>query len=131
MSWNFPSTPMTFPTTSTRSGRKIGRALGEKGWLWPTSPTQYGGGGLSLDHAIIIEEELGKAGLTLPPYYDSGGQLGGASILVWGSDEQKAHFLPPIFKGEVRTWQLLTEPEAGFRPGRRQDQCNPESAMST
>ena len=93
--------------------RKIGRALGEKGWLWPTSPTQYGGGGLSIDHAIIIEEELGSAGLTLPPYYDSGGQLGGASILVWGSEEQKAHFLPPIFKGEVRTWQLLTEPEAG------------------
>ena len=93
--------------------RKIGRALGEKGWLWPTSPTQYGGGGLSIDHAIIIEEELGSAGLTLPPYYDSGGQLGGASILVWGSEEQKAHFLPPIFRGEVRTWQLLTEPEAG------------------
>ena len=32
---------------------------------------------------------------------------------MWGSEEQKAHFLPPIFKGEVRTWQLLTEPEAG------------------
>ena len=43
--------------------RRIGRALGEKGWLWPTSPTQYGGGGLSIDHAIIIEEELGSAGL--------------------------------------------------------------------
>ena len=93
--------------------RKIGRALGDKGWLWPTAPTQYGGGGLTIDHAIIVEEELGRAGLTLPPYYDSGGQLGGASILVWGSEEQKAHFLPPIFKGEVRTWQLLTEPEAG------------------
>ena len=93
--------------------RRIGRALGEKGWLWPTAPTQYGGGGLTIDHAIIIEEELARAGLSLPPYYDTGGQLGGASILVWGSEGQKAHFLPPIFKGEVRTWQLLTEPEAG------------------
>ena len=33
--------------------------------------------------------------------------------MVWGTDEQKRHFLPPIFRGDVRTWQLLTEPEAG------------------
>ena len=93
--------------------RELGRSLGEKGWLWPTAPTEYGGGGLSIDHAIVIEEELDEQGLSLPPYYDSGGRLGGASVLVWGSDEQKDHFLPPIFKGEVRTWQLLTEPGAG------------------
>ena len=93
--------------------RDIGRALGEKGWLWPTAPVEYGGGGLTVDQAIIIDEEVEQRGLTLPPYYDSGGRLGGASIMVWGSDEQKEHFLPPIFKGEVRTWQLLTEPGAG------------------
>ena len=93
--------------------RELGRSLGEKGWLWPTAPTEYGGGGLSIDHAIVIEEELDEQGLSLPPYYDSGGRLGGASVLVWGSDDQKEHFLPPIFKGEVRTWQLLTEPGAG------------------
>ncbi len=93
--------------------RQLGRSLGEKGWLWPTAPTEYGGGGLSIDHAIVIEEELDERGLSLPPYYDSGGRLGGASVLVWGSEDQKDHFLPPIFKGEVRTWQLLTEPGAG------------------
>ena len=93
--------------------RELGRRLGSKGWLWPTAPTEYGGGGLSIDHAIVIEEELDGYDLSLPPYYDSGGRLGGASVLVWGSDQQKDHFLPPIFKGEVRTWQLLTEPGAG------------------
>ena len=49
----------------------------------------------------------------LPPYYDSGGRLGSASILVWGTEEQRQAFLPPIYTGEVRTWQLLTEPGAG------------------
>lgn len=93
--------------------RRLGRALGHRGWLWPTAPVEYGGGGLSMDHAIILEEEMERHGLTLPPYYDSGGRLGGASILVWGSEEQKDRFLPPIFRGEVRTWQLLTEPGAG------------------
>ena len=62
---------------------------------------------------MIIEQELDRHGFTLPPYYDSGGKLGAASIMVWGTEEQKASFLPPIFRGEVRTWQLLTEPEAG------------------
>ena len=93
--------------------RGLGRKLGEKGWLWATAAEEDGGGGLSLDHAVVIEEEVDSYGLTVPPYYDSGGRLGGASIMVWGTEEQKQTFLPPIFRGEVRTWQLLTEPEAG------------------
>ena len=93
--------------------RELGRKLGARGWLYPTMPKEYGGGGLSLDHAVIIEEELDNLELALPPYYDSGGRLGGPTILVWGTEEQKRHFLPPIFTGQVKTWQLLTEPEAG------------------
>jgi len=93
--------------------REFGRQLGERGWLRPTAPVEYGGGGLSVDNAIVIGEEIDVYDLGLPPYYDTGGTLGGASILVWGTDEQKLRMLPPIFKGEVVTWQLLTGPEAG------------------
>src|SRR6059036_3534531 len=93
--------------------RALGRKLGGKGWLYPTAPAKYGGGGLDVDHAIILEEEVDRFDLSLPPYYDSGGRLGSASILVWGTEEQRQAFLPPIYRGEVRTWQLLTEPGAG------------------
>jgi alkylation response protein AidB-like acyl-CoA dehydrogenase len=93
--------------------RQLGLKLGQKGWMWPTAPKKYGGGGLSLDHAAVLEEESDEYGLTIPPYYDSGGKMGGGTILVWGSEEQKQYFLPKIFRGEVRTWQLLSEPEAG------------------
>jgi alkylation response protein AidB-like acyl-CoA dehydrogenase len=93
--------------------RELGRKLGERGWLFPTAPAAYGGGDLSLDQAVILAEELDRFNLALPPYYDSGGVLGGMSILVWGTPEQKAYFLPKIYRGEIRTWQLLTEPEAG------------------
>lgn len=96
-----------------RLQRALGRRLGEKGWLYPLAPSGYGGGGMDIDHAIILEEEMERIDLNLPPYYDSGGRLGGASIQVWGSEEQKRHFLPAIYRGEVRTWQLLTEPSAG------------------
>jgi alkylation response protein AidB-like acyl-CoA dehydrogenase len=93
--------------------RALGRLLGERGWLYPAAPTEYGGGGLDLGSVLVLDEEMRRLKLGLPPYYDSGGWLGSATILVWGTGEQKQRFLPPIFRGEVRTWQLLTEPEAG------------------
>jgi len=93
--------------------RALGGKLGARGWLYPRAPHAYAGGGLDVDHTIILEEEVDRVGLALPPYYDSGGKLGSATILVWGTEAQKQAFLPPIFRGEVRTWQLLTEPGAG------------------
>ena len=108
-----PADPADLTYEQYEKRRDLGRSLGAKGWLWPTAPAEFGGGDLSLDHSVIIEEEIDKVGMTLPPYYDSGGRLGGASILVWGTEEQKQFFLPDIFKGRVRTWQLLSEPEAG------------------
>ena len=74
--------------------RQVGRELGKKGWLRPTAPKEYGGGGLNFEQSVILNEELDKFGIGLPPYYDSGGRLGGASILVWGTEEQKKRFLP-------------------------------------
>src|SRR5262249_24237099 len=94
--------------------RAFSRKLGSRGWLYPRAPQAYGGGGLDVDRTIILEEEVDRVGLALPPYYDSGGKLGSATILVWGTEAQKQAFLPPIFRGEVRTWPMLTEP--GARP---------------
>ena len=108
-----PADPADLTWEQYQLRRELGRKLGDKGWLWPTAPAEYGGGGLEVDSAVVIEEEIDSFGLTLPPYYDSGGRLGGNSILVWGTEEQKQSFLPPIFTGRVRTWQLLSEPEAG------------------
>ena len=93
--------------------REVGKSLGARGWLWPTMSPEYGGGGLDVDHAVIIEEELDSCGLNVPPYYDSGGKMGGPTILVWGTEEQKQRLLPPIFTGQVASWQLLTEPDSG------------------
>ena len=108
-----PADPIDLSYEQYQKRRELGRNLGARGWLWPTAPTEYGGGGLDIDHAIILEEEMGNYSLSLPPYYDGGGRIGGPTIQRWGTEEQKQHFLPPIFKGLVRTWQLLSEPEAG------------------
>ncbi|HEX2827433.1 MAG TPA: acyl-CoA dehydrogenase family protein [Burkholderiales bacterium] len=93
--------------------RALGRKLGAKGWLYPSMPVEYGGGDLSAEKVVILHDELSRVGLALPPYYDSGGKMAAPTILVWGTDEHKKRFLPPICRGEVRTWQLLSEPSAG------------------
>src|SRR6266516_985928 len=58
-----------------RQRRAFGHKLAERGWLFPLAPTRYGGGGLCVDYAIILEEEADRLSLSLPPYYDSGGRL--------------------------------------------------------
>jgi alkylation response protein AidB-like acyl-CoA dehydrogenase len=102
---------MTFEQYQLR--RDLGRALGKQGWLYPSMPKEYGGGELSAENVAILADEMSGLGLGLPPYYDAGGRMSAPTILVWGTPEHKQRFLPPICKGEVRTWQLLTEPGAG------------------
>jgi alkylation response protein AidB-like acyl-CoA dehydrogenase len=92
--------------------REMCRKLGRKGWLYPTSPRAYGGGGLSADMAAVLFTEMAKVGLSLPPLYDSG-KLAVPTLLATATEEQKQRLLPPILKGEKITWQLFTEPEAG------------------
>ena len=92
--------------------RDFGRRLGRKGWLWATAPSKYGGGGLDADHGAVISRELTARKLSAPPYYDSN-VLAVPAILGCATEEQKNRFLLPIFKGEIISWQLFTEPEAG------------------
>ncbi|MBI2886483.1 MAG: acyl-CoA dehydrogenase family protein [Chloroflexi bacterium] len=91
--------------------REFRKKLGAKGWLAPLWPKDLGGGGLSIDQAVVIEEELGER--DVPPVGDLGISLAGPAIRAWGTDEQKQRYLPPILKGEHIVWQVFTEPEAG------------------
>ena len=92
--------------------REFTRKLGQQGWLYPGYPREYGGGGLDEDQRFVLMQELAIPGLGLPPLYDTG-VLAAPAVMAYGTEEQKKRFLPLIFKGEVLTWQLFTEPEAG------------------
>ena len=84
--------------------------LGAKGWLFATMPTEYGGGGLTLEHDIVIKEELARWKI---PDRPSPGDVAVAPLFVYGTEEQKQRFLKPILLGQTVTWQLWTEPESG------------------
>ena len=87
------------------------QALGSKGWLFPTSDPKYGGGGLSVDHAVIISQELEKRNVTVG--VDLGARTAVAGMQKYGSDEQKNYWLPLFMKGQADSWQYLTEPQGG------------------
>src|SRR5438128_1393039 len=87
------------------------KALGAKGWLYPTSNPKYGGGGLSVDHAVVISQELEKRNVV--GLQELGGRMIASTLQAFGSDEQKNHWIPQMMKGDVDAWQLLTEPQGG------------------
>ncbi len=82
--------------------------------LAPTWPQEYGGSGLSAMESVIMAEEFAKAGVpTGGPNDVFGIQMVGNTILQWGTEEQRQHFLPRIISGEDRWCQGYSEPNAG------------------
>jgi len=88
--------------------------LYEAGYLAPGWPVEYGGGGLTALEQVILAEELAKAGVPGGGPNDGFGiQMLGNTLLVWGTEEQKQHYLPRILSGEDTWCQGYSEPNAG------------------
>lgn len=86
------------------------KKLGSKKWLAPHWPPEYGGLGGSYLQRFIIKEELAYFGA---PHTMVGADMAGPTILLFGSEEQKKNFLPPIARGETQYALGYTEPQAG------------------
>ncbi len=88
--------------------------LYEGGYLAPGWPVEYGGGGLSQLEQVIVGEEFARAGVpTGGPNDTFGIQMLGNTLLQWGTDEQKAYYLPRILSGADTWCQGYSEPNAG------------------
>jgi alkylation response protein AidB-like acyl-CoA dehydrogenase len=87
------------------------KILHRKGWIAPLWPKEHGGPGWSLTQRFIWEQETTRAG-TLPPLAFSVTMVGPV-IYTFGTDVQKAHFLPRILSGEDWWCQGYSEPGSG------------------
>jgi alkylation response protein AidB-like acyl-CoA dehydrogenase len=88
--------------------------LHRAGYLAPGWPTEYGGGGLSALEQVIIAEEFARAGVpTGGPNDVFGIQMLGNTLLRWGTEEQKRHYLPRILANDDVWCQGYSEPNAG------------------
>ncbi|MGK0336581.1 MAG: alkylation response protein AidB-like acyl-CoA dehydrogenase [Candidatus Azotimanducaceae bacterium] len=86
--------------------------MGAKGWVVPTWPKEYGGGGLDAAHARVLHEEMGRINAR-PAHVGMGISMIGPALLEYGNDEQKALHLPKIAKGEIWWCQGYSEPNSG------------------
>ncbi len=77
-------------------------------------PTEYGGAGLTPLESVIMAEEFEKAGVPTGGSNDVFSiQMVGNTIIQWGTEEQKQHFLPRIISGQDVWCQGYSEPNAG------------------
>jgi alkylation response protein AidB-like acyl-CoA dehydrogenase len=84
------------------------------GYLAPGWPEEYGGGGLSALEQVIVAEEFARAGVPTGGQNDVFGiQMLGNTLLQWGTEEQRRHYLPRILSGEDIWCQGYSEPDAG------------------
>ncbi len=86
--------------------------MAERGWTAPTWPTEYGGGGLTKQHAKILHDEL-NAITARSPLTSMGLSMIGPALLEFGSEELKQQHLPAIVRGDIRWCQGYSEPNAG------------------
>ncbi|WP_202842546.1 acyl-CoA dehydrogenase family protein [Luteimonas saliphila] len=94
----------------------------DKGWGAPTWPVEYGGGGLTRAQDKILTREMARIG-AFNPNRSYGQMMLGPTLLEYASEEQKARFLPPIARGEVRWCQGFSEPGAGSDLASLQTRC--------
>jgi alkylation response protein AidB-like acyl-CoA dehydrogenase len=87
------------------------RILYKKGWAAPNWPKEYGGTDLDPTKRFILNEELALAGT--PDLSPFGLRMVGPLIIQFGSEEQKARFLPKILSGDEIWCQGYSEPGAG------------------
>ncbi len=92
---------------------QLQKKMGEYGLLGITLPKEYGGLGLDMVGASIVGEEISKASLSAGFLMGVQNGLAGSAIALFGSEEQKAKYIPRLVKGEIIGAYGLTEPGAG------------------
>ncbi len=86
-------------------------ALAAKGWLAPGWPREHGGMGLSAAKQLIMVDEYERHGVARTN--DHGIVMLGPLLIRYGTEAQKARFLPAILAGEHVWCQGYSEPNAG------------------
>lgn len=91
------------------------RALAQSGWLGIAMPEAYGGAGLGIAEAALMMHTIAATGAGL-----SGASavhmniFGLHPVVVFGSEEQKRRWLPPLVQGRDRACFAVTEPNTGL-----------------
>jgi butyryl-CoA dehydrogenase len=101
---------------SERMDPGIVAKLAEVGFLGCALPEAHGGMGLDSVSYCLVMEELGRADSSVRGIVSVNNGLAGKTIAAWGTEEQKAEWLPRMCSGEALGCYALTEPGSGSDP---------------
>lgn len=95
------------------------QAITEGGWLGIAMPEAYGGAGLGISEAAVLAHAIARSGAGMSGASAVHLNLFGPNpIVVFGTDEQKARFLPRLIQGQDRACFGVTEPNSGLNTSR-------------
>ena len=89
------------------------KKLAARGWIAPAWPKEYGGAGMTVMQQFIFNQEMASAGAPRGGNYGIGTGWAGPTIILYGTEEQKQKYLPPIVKGDAIWCQGFSEPGSG------------------
>ncbi|HRD77241.1 MAG TPA: acyl-CoA dehydrogenase family protein [Hyphomicrobiaceae bacterium] len=90
-------------------------ALADAGWLGIAMPEAYGGAGLGITEAALMMQTIAESGACLSGASAVHMNIFGLNpVVVFGSEEQKKRFLPPLIKGTDKSCFAVTEPNVGL-----------------
>jgi alkylation response protein AidB-like acyl-CoA dehydrogenase len=96
--------------------RELLDEMAELGFLGVAIPEQYGGAGLGETGLCLVMEELTRGDFSVAVTLGAHASIGAMSVLVGGTEEQKARFLPDLATGKVHSAYALSEANAGSDP---------------
>ncbi len=85
----------------------------ELGLFGLSIPTEYGGLGLSMADEVLLAQELGYTSPAFRSAFGTNVGIGSQGIIIDGTEEQKARYLPRLASGELVGSFALTEPDVG------------------
>ncbi|PBA32092.1 acyl-CoA dehydrogenase [Mycobacterium intracellulare] len=92
--------------------RRWQRLLFDNGWLLPSQPPEYGGRNATVLQQFVYLEELSRRRI-YHSFNPQGVNIVAASLLSFGSDEQKQRWAVPVLRAEMTASLGMSEPSAG------------------
>jgi acyl-CoA dehydrogenase len=90
-------------------------AIAAGGWLGICIPEEYGGSGLGITEAALMNQVVAESGAGMSGASCMQANIFGLnSVVVFGTEEQKQRMLPPIARGEAKACFAVTEPNTGL-----------------
>jgi alkylation response protein AidB-like acyl-CoA dehydrogenase len=111
--------------------RAVISGLASNGVLGMTAPKEYGGRGFNQSQYCRVMEVIGGHDASTAVFVNAHHSIGIRALLLFGSEDQKSRWLPPLVRGEKLAAFALTEEQAGSDASNVQTTATPSDDGST